>query len=361
MSIRPGVISLIFGGLLAFVAAQADPLPDPVFTQFVAPFPIGGAPIGFAYAGNKFVGTVQRDGINVLYSTNLTGGNVQPFGGSVSLSPSPSAEHFVAASLGLGGFPNRDIYVASGTGVVHISNDGSSSNTFVSGLNGFVRGILFDPVGTFSHNMLITTNTGSIYEVDSAGTPTLIATTHEDTEGLDVAPLGGNLGAFNGQLIVASEGSNTIRAINPTTHAVSVVVVAPQIGGAEELSVVPLDLGSGDPALEGMYGANYSLNVVKADASQFAGLQGDIIVTGEFGHAVWDIHFNGTNFVVTQVGTFPNQPEDGIFVTSAIITGGGTTGTPSVPEPGSLLLLGTAIACLGGWRLRNRSTDKKIS
>jgi PEP-CTERM motif len=166
--------------------------------------------------------------------------------------------------------------------------------------------------------------------------------------------LGGNLGAFNGDLIVASEGSNTIRAINPTTHVVSTVVVAPQIGGTEELSVVPLDLGSGDPALEGMYGANYSLNVVKADASQFAGLQGDIVVTGEFGHGVFDVHFDETNYVVGQVGTFPNQPEDGIFVTSAIIRGGG------VPEPGSLLLLGTAIAGLAAWRVRNR-TEKNPS
>ena len=37
------------------------------------------AAIGFAYAGDKFVGSVQRDGTNVLYTTDLTGGGVTPF------------------------------------------------------------------------------------------------------------------------------------------------------------------------------------------------------------------------------------------------------------------------------------------
>ncbi|PYT32105.1 MAG: hypothetical protein DMG58_10735, partial [Acidobacteria bacterium] len=196
----------------------------------------------------------------------------------------------------------------------------------------------------------ITTNAGSIYEVDHNGVVTPLASTGEDTEGLDVAPLGGNLGAFNGDLIVASEGTGRIRALDPISHSLTVFAT---VAGGEELSVVPLNLGASGNPVEGMYGADYSFDVVKADASQFTAFKGDVIVTGEFTHRVSDIHFDGTTFVVTDVGHFPHQPEDGIFVTAAIITGGG-----SVPEPGTLLLLGTALAGLAGFRYRRRTLTR---
>jgi hypothetical protein len=34
---------------------------------------------------------------------------------------------------------------------------------------------------------------------------------------------------------------------------------------------------------------------------------------------VFDVHYDGSQFVVTQIGTFPAQPEDGIFVTADLI------------------------------------------
>ena len=319
-----------------------------VFSPFTGNFPIGGAPIGFAYVGDGFVGSVQRDGTNVLYSTDLNGGNILPFATSVSLAPTDSAEHYLASSLGLGGFPSRDVYAASGNGVEHITHDGTSGNLFVGGLNGNVRGILFDSVGTFGFNMLVTTDTGSVYEVNSGGVATLIASTGQDTEGLDVAPLGGNLGPYNGDLLVASEGSGDIRAINPITHTVTIIAA---VGSAEELSVVPLNLGSSGNPVEGMYGADYSINVVKAGAAQFAGLQGDIILTGETTHLVTDLHWNGSAFISTLVGNFPAQPEDGIFVTAAIIN----PGPAPVPEPSSVVLFGS-VAGLVAWRIRRRFT-----
>lgn len=327
--------------VLAFsVPAFCAPI---VFSVFTDPHPVvSGGSISITYAGNKFVGSVQRNGIDALYSTDLNGGNVQLFAPTASLAPTSSAEHFVASSLGLGGFPSRDIYVASGNGVLHISNDGTTSNTFVSGLSGLVRGILFDPVGTFGHDMLVTTTTGSVYQVDSTGNATLLASTGEDTEGMDVAPLAGGFGAFDGQLIVGSEGSGTIRAIAPngTIHTVATVA------GVEEVSFVPLNLGQGGPQ-EGFYGADYTPNVVKAAPDQFTNFLGDLIVTGEFTHLVTDVHFNGTDFVTTTVGNFPNQPEDGLFVTATIVNPMG-----GVPEPATFVLIGTGIIGLALLRKR---------
>ena len=311
---------------------------------FTDPHPVESeGTIGFSYAGNKFVGSVQLNGTGALYSTDLNGGNVQLFAPAVNLDPNPSGEHYVSSSLGLGGFPNLDVYVASANGVVHITNDGSSSNSFVSGLSGDVRGITFDSVGTFGNNMLITTTTGNVYQANSAGGVSLLASVDEDTEGLDVAPLGNGFGGLDGRLVVASEGSGLLRAISPS----GTVTPFATVSSAEELNFVPLNLGASGSPVEGFYGANYTQNVIKADASQFNGMQGDIIVTGETTGQVSRVHWNGVTsvFEVTNVGQFPNQPEDGLFVTTDIINS---------PEPSSLALAGFGFIGLAAWGWRRR-------
>jgi hypothetical protein len=308
------------------------------FNIFTDPHPpMTQGTVGFAYAGNKFVGSVLQNGTGSLYSTDLNGGNVQVFAPAVILN-STTAEHFVAASFGQGGFPNGDIYAADGSNIVHITNNGATSNTFVTGLTGEVRGITFDLVGTFNKNMLVTTTSGNVYRISSAGAVTPLANVGEDVEGLDVAPLGNNFATFDGQLIVASEGSGKLRAISSggvVTDLANGSLGPILVNNAEELTFVPLNLGVSGSPLEGLYGANFTQNVLKAAGPQFIGMQGDIIVTSEIGAQVRDVHWNGSQFVVTQIGSFPSQPEDGIFVTPTMVSLG-------VPEPSTI-----ALAALG--------------
>lgn len=341
--------------LCAMLALPLSVAASPItFTNFVQQADINAATgasgntavIGFTYAGNKFVGSVYPNNAQ-LYQTDLTGGSVTTFGAPI---PGANAELYVSSSLGLGGFPSRDIYASAGQnnkGLYHFSNDGSTQGTFtVSGatsLNGeYVKGIAFDPYGNYGYDMLVTTDAGNLYEVNAAGVATLLASIPgQILEGIDFAPAG--FGPVGGQVVVASESANTLYAIS-TGGAVSNLasMFGVSINAAEQIGFVPLNLGSGGP-LEGFYAAGYPYyGIQKADASQFAGMLGDAIVSSENGTTadpVWNVHWNGSAYVVSQVGNLAGQAEDGIFVTQAIVYAG-------VPEPATVLLLGLGLAGL---------------
>lgn len=305
------------------------------------------ATIGFTYAGNKFVGSVYfGTNNNQLYSTNLTGGSVAPFGAPI---PGYSGEIYVNSSLGIGGFGDRDIFAGSEASntIYRVSNDGTTQGPFVtSGITGGVRSIGFDPYGLYGYQMVLATNAGNVYTVDSSGTPTLLVNTGEDTEGIGFAPQ--QFGPYpKGTLFTASENSGSIRAIAPN-GAVSLVT---SISGAEMLAFVPLNLGaSGDP-VEGFYAAAYPVNIAKADASEFVAYKGDLVVTDEYGHGVYHVHWNGASFDKTLLGSFPAQPEDGVFVSLDII----------IPEPPTYLLFALAIGMVFGWRSLSNQKAKWAS
>ena len=338
-------VKSILGALCLALAAIASPAHAITFNTFVSGSDLNTtlgnqATIGFAYAGDKFVGSVY-DGTNnnQLYSTNLTGGNVTKFGAPVS---GFSGEVYVSSSLG-GAYGPRDVYAgAENAGSVYrFANDGSSQSLFVSGLSGGVRSIAFDPYGLYGNSMIVATNAGNIYTVSGAGAATLLASVGEDAEGLSFAPQ--SFGSYaTGTLFVASEGSGSLRAIAPDG---SVTTVISGLYGAEMVSFVPLNLGSSGNPVEGFYAASYATDIQKADASEFTSYLGDAIITGETGHQVWQLHFDGSTLQTNFLGYFPGQPEDGIFVTADLIN--------AVPEPEIYAMLGVGLGLMG-WVGRRR-------
>ncbi|MBX3617848.1 MAG: PEP-CTERM sorting domain-containing protein [Nitrosomonas sp.] len=192
--------------------------------------------------------------------------------------------------------------------------------------------------------MLVTTQTGNVYRVDSTGSASLLANVGGDAEGLDFTPQAfGDIPAHT--LVVVSEGTGRLTAIASDGSQRDLGL---HFGTPEMLSFVPLNLGDSGNPLEGFYAANYPDNVIKADASEFLAYKGDAVITDEGNHHMYHIYWDNAigAFNTSDIGMFPNQPEDGIFLTAAILT--------PVPEPETYAMLLSGLGILGFMVRRRR-------
>jgi len=348
------IVGVVTGLIASTTAADATV----TFTTFVA-INGGYGNLSFAYTGTGFVGEYDTyvTSIHGLYSTNLTGGDVKPYGELIPALAGSEGE--IAAGLGQAGF---------GAGVVYVGNQGGNLIYSVPSVGSPVvfgtlpvgesaSDIFFDPGSTFGGDMLVSTGGGEVYEFNSSGTRTLLANVGDDVEGMAIA--GSAFGPYAGDLLVTGEDKGAIWAISPggtVTRLRTSASTFVSVPDAETVSFVPPNLSSTNP-LEGFY-VNNTIDIVKAPASEFLSLKGTAIVTTEAaGRPIWDIAYDSTTgfFDVTQIGAVPYDPETAFFVTGPLAS--------PVPEPSTwaMLLLGFTGLGFVGYRQTRRAMPQAAS
>jgi len=237
------------------------------------------SPIGVVTTPNQMLVTTPYCGsAHQVYSVD-TSGNTQLFATLPPVANGDCSEDYIDISPGLGGFPAGNIYVTQGPQIYEISPDGSQITLFATiptmTANGH-DGIVFDRVGSFGYDMLVTGHNGYVYKVNSAGVATRIGRVNSEIEGPDVAPY--SFGPYGGDVLLAGEGKSEIWAMTPTGRILNVVPYYV----AEHVNIVPTS-----QCTFGNTGGSYAVSdyadngVVLYNRSMLAGLGGDALVTSE--------------------------------------------------------------------------------
>ena len=305
----------------AAVNTPQSPLPHPPnqpaanATPFATVLdPSGNGPVGVAASKTDLLVTEWCSG-------NLGSANVDTIDcfGNVSVlatipgPPSTCLEKYMAIApmqAVNAGFTQRDVFVTQGGQIWQIRppNPVPINNApfaVIPGCAADHTGITFDHVGTFGNKMIVTCQNGSYWEVDGAGTVTMIAndpTTHP--EGPVVAP--SSFGVYGGQIWVADENNSQVHAISNTGIVTFGVVGWFAAEGMQVIPPAPCMYCSGGAFFQAI--VNFpSGNVYQYPPTDFSGLGGNLLVTSESG-----------------AGTAVITPVGGDYVTSFFdnITGG---------------------------------------
>jgi hypothetical protein len=194
-------------------------------------------------------------------------------------------------------FQTGELYFGTGTpGVIaKLSADGTTlTNPWVTLPNegGLLNGGLFQDVYCVAGgDLIVTTRTGDVWRVTSAGAATEVASSvGQDLEGPTTVPDNpARYGPWAGQILVSDEANGVIWSIDPTTGSTGRWDGGGAFGSAEGVHVVPPN--------QNFFGVDFADGTLQgAAAAQFTAIVGDVVLATEFPGKLLDITWNGTSF-----------------------------------------------------------------
>lgn len=237
------------------------------------------------------------------------------------------AQHPAASSRGLGGFPCFDVYYGAGDLILHKSGSDIHARPYVvfATLDGIVRSLLFDTVGTFGYDLLATTELGSVYRIDHSGKAAKLANVDEDIKATDIVPLGPGFGPFAGQLMFVSRFLGKLRSIDNSGN-VSEIDAGRDLPGTEALMILPQSGGQERTEEIGSYILHwripvehtYVVNPLTINAYAL------LAVVRRSRSEIWALQRRDPGFTSKYLFDLPEQVDQITFLTPAQLPSGGT-------------------------------------
>jgi hypothetical protein len=216
-----------------------------------------------------------------------------------------------------GGFTAGDIfYGVQGSNKIYRIPVGSTVPlefaTLGSG-GGDAISLAMDTSGAFGGDLIAVAGGGDVFRINSGGVVTKVASLapglDQDFEGVTTVP--NNPAKYNllaGTILVGGESDGKIYAV---TAAGGVSKYDFGITTPENVAVIP--------ANRNLFIANFGNGLISGvSAADLAPMAGDILISQEFGNGFYRVHWDGTQFVTTRIGSYDNQGEQMTFSTAGL-------------------------------------------
>jgi hypothetical protein len=196
-----------------------------------------------------------------------------------------------------GGFATGELFTGNGRAgqVVRISPNGSAiQNPWVTLADaGVMRGGLFqDRFCVAGGDLIVVTTAGGVWRIKSTGAATKLASLNTHLEGVTTVPNdAAKYGPWAGKILTGAEGQGRFYTIDPHSGATAFYSLGIN---PEDVDIVPPN--------ENFFGVDFGgSRLMGAPASEFCGMRGDIVAAQESPGVLWHVHWNGTQFVTTNL------------------------------------------------------------